>query len=208
MNKTETKKKCSNILNSGIDNFTLGEDFDFLCDLFKQHPRYKSKTKGQNIVCIKVKRAGRYNTKCFYIVREDGTETDISVYTCIDGKEIKIKDINMACRDAIDPLIYKMRKSVKLPFVCPVSGVIVNSMNDVHIDHYDLDFKDVVSRWIEENGGEDEIYNYISDTNDNETVTYFVNPEIKKNFIDFHNLNTHLRAIHKQANLTIRKKKN
>ena len=47
MNKTETKKKCSNILNSGIDNFTSGEDFDFLCDLFKQHPRSLLSTKNR-----------------------------------------------------------------------------------------------------------------------------------------------------------------
>lgn len=208
MNKTELKKKCSNILNSSIHSLIEGEDFDFLCNLFKKHPEYELKTKGQKIVGITVKKADRYNTKCFYIIREDGSETDISFNSCIDCDNRKKKDINNACRDAIEPIIFAKRKEVVLPFKCPISGEMINNMNDVHIDHYNLDFKDVVSRWINIEGGVDTVHKYVCNTTDNKTVTCFTDSNIKNSFINFHNKNTHLRAIHKKANLTRKKKGN
>lgn len=35
MNKTEIKNKCRQILNSGVASLESGEDFEFLCNVFK-----------------------------------------------------------------------------------------------------------------------------------------------------------------------------
>lgn len=55
MNKTEIKNKCRQILNSGVASLEGGEDFEFLCDVFKGHDDYESKTKGQRIRMISIK---------------------------------------------------------------------------------------------------------------------------------------------------------
>jgi len=56
MNKTEIKNKCRQILNSGVASLEGGEDFEFLCDVFKGHDDYESKTKGQRIRMISIKK--------------------------------------------------------------------------------------------------------------------------------------------------------
>lgn len=207
MNKTEKKNKCKGILNSGSDIVRDKEDFEFLCEIFKEHDEYELKIKGQKIIKISIKKSS-HGSKCFYITREDGTETDISYVSCLDSKKNKkLKDIRSACRETIVPLILKEREKLQFPFKCPLSGVIINSIKDVHIDHYDLDFKDVADLWIKENGGIENIYKYVCETKDNETVTYFTEENIKENFIKFHNEHTHLRAIYKRENLSTRKRK-
>lgn len=207
MNKTEKKNICKRILNSGVEELDSGENFEFLCEVFKGHDKYELKTKGQRIRKISIKKAS-YGTKCFYITREDGTETDISYVSCIESnKNKKIKNISSACRESIECIIKDLRHNLKFPFICPLSGFIIKSIKDVHIDHYDLDFKDVVSLWIDENGGVDNLHKYVCETKDNETTKYFTNKDIKENFIQFHNGHTHLRAIHKNENLSTRKRK-
>ena len=161
MNKTEIKNKCRQILNSEVTVLEGGEDFEFLCDVFKGHDEYELKTKGQRIRKISIRKV-TYGTKCFYITREDGTETDISFVSCLDSKKNKkIKDICAACRESIDYIIKDLREKLTFPLVCPLSGVVIKSIKDVHIDHYDLDFKDVVDLWIQKNGGVDNLQKYL-----------------------------------------------
>ena len=56
MNKTEIKNKCRQILNSEVTVLEGGEDFEFLCDVFKGHDEYELKTKGQRIRMISIKK--------------------------------------------------------------------------------------------------------------------------------------------------------
>ena len=137
---------------------------------------------------ISIKKA-TYGTKCFYITREDGTETDISFMSCLDSKKNKkIKDISAACRESIDYIIKGLRENLTFPLVCPLSGVVIKNIKDVHIDHYDLDFKDVVSLWIDKNGGVDNLHKYVCETKDNETTTYFTDEDIKERLLGMFNL--------------------
>lgn len=207
MNKTEKKNICKRILNSGKEVVDSEEDFEFLCEIFKEHDEYELKFKGQKIIKISIKKSS-YGSRCFYITREDGTETDISFVSCLESKKNKkLKDIRSACREAVEPLIIKEREKIQFPYKCPLSGKVMNSIKEVHIDHYDLDFKDVADLWINENGGIENIYKYVCETKDNETITYFTDDSIKESFIRFHNEHTHLRAIYKRENLSTRKRK-
>ena len=207
MNKTEKKNICKRILNSGKEVVDNRDDFEFLCNIFKEHDEYELKIKNQKIIKISIKKSS-YGSKCFYITREDGTETDISYVSCMDSKKNKkLKDIRSACRTAVEPLIIKEREKIQFPYKCPLSGIVMYSIKDVHIDHYDLDFKDVVDLWIQKNGGVDNLYRFVCETKDNETITYYTDESIKENFIKFHNEHTHLRTIHRKENLSTRKRK-
>ena len=111
MNKTEKKNICKRILNSGKEVVDNRDDFEFLCNIFKEHDEYELKIKNQK---ISIKKSS-YGSKCFYITREDGTETDISYVSCMDSKKNKkLKDIRSACRTAVEPLIIKEREDFSL----------------------------------------------------------------------------------------------
>ena len=88
MNKTEKKNICKRILNSGKEVVDNRDDFEFLCNIFKEHDEYELKIKNQKIIKISIKKSS-YGSKCFYITREDGTETDISYVSCMDSKKNK-----------------------------------------------------------------------------------------------------------------------
>jgi hypothetical protein len=207
--KKETKKslkeKCQKILHSYNGVVTSKEDFDFLMEVFKCHTEWEEKCKGQKIIRIEVGPAPGRPSKCFFIVREDGSKTDISYTHCINARtnDVQIKN---ACRNAIYPQIRDMKAKIKLPFVCPLSNMVVDSMDKVHIDHYDLDFNEVVEEWLKDKDKQ-AIFDNINKTEDNNTLTFFTSPEIVQDFIQFHNAHTHLRALSCQANLTRKRKK-
>ena len=95
-----------------------------------------------------------------------------------------------------------MMESIELPFVCPITGEVVYDKRDVHIDHYDMTFRQLFDEWVK---GKDieELYRMTLRSNkDNDTNTYFDNEEICNDFIEFHNKHTHLRAVSKRANLS------
>lgn len=75
-----------------------------------------------------------------------------------------------------------------------------------HVDHYNLNFADLVNKWIDINGIEN-ISKYLNKTIDNVLESTFNDQSITKNFIDFHNENTNLRLVSIKANLSILKLK-
>ncbi|MDL2212631.1 DCL family protein [Bacteroides sp. OttesenSCG-928-N06] len=208
MNKKERKAKCSAILNSCGEFVKSEEDFNFLLECFQMNPRiWKEKRKGQNIMAIGIGRSEIYGTKHFVIRREDGTTTDISYIKCIDGISPG-KEIREACRNAIDEaVILPLKKKLVFPMVSSISGNTLYSLNEVHIDHYDLEFEDVVKGWIEEKGGVKHLHQFINIPKDNCTVTCFTSEEIKEDFVQYHNAHTHLQVISESENLKKGKKK-
>ena len=204
LNKTQKKKVCKFILNN-TDRVVEGKYERFLVDrIFPGHPEFVKKV-GCGIDHIEV-RDDYFGKRCFYIVRTDGTFTDISYIESISPRS-KTVNIRNACRTAIFPIISDMRGRIDLPYTCPITGDIITDMNEVQIDHYDLTFKEVFDLWVKEKDL-DELASDIEISNvDGSTVTSFTDENIIKDFVDFHNKHTHLRAVSKRANLSILKRK-
>ena len=167
--------------------------------VFPNHPDWGKKV-GIGIDHIEVRPDG-YCGQCFFIVRRDGSFTDISFKAAISPPK-KITDVKRACRTAIWPIIAKMRESIELPFICPITGEVVRDRNDVHIDHYDLTFQEVFDEWVKGKDIERLHEMTLKSNKDDDTKTYFDNDEICKDFIEFHNRHTHLRAVSRKANLS------
>lgn len=145
-----------------------------------------------------------YGWKCFKIVRTDNTSTDISFMAALKPRTKK-QDLMKACRTAVIPIKNKVRNEVVLPYTCPITGTIITDIDNIHIDHYNHTFEIVFEMWIADKNI-DELHNKINKQTtgvDNGTRTYFVDDNIINDFIDFHNRNTHLRAISKKANLSM-----
>ena len=199
MNKTQKANKCREIIRN-TSMVVDDESAKFLLEqIFPNHPEWEKK-QGVGVERIEVRPDG-HGGRCFYIIRLDGSFTDISFVASISSPKKK-NDVIKACRSAIRPLIDKMRESIELPFVCPITGEVVYDKRDVHIDHYDMTFRQLFDEWVK---GKDieELYRMTLRLNkDNDTNTYFDNEEICNDFIEFHNKHTHLRAVSKRANLS------
>ncbi len=203
-NKEELTKICRFILYN-TDVVVEKKYSKFLIEnVFNRHPNWVHK-RGVGIKHIEV-RNNKYNQKSFYIVRTDGSETDISFVKSITYPN-KISRIMRACRTSVLPEILKIRNNIKLPFVCPITGETINDKHLIHIDHYDLTFEDLFYKWLD-GKNIDELYEKtLKSKEDNNIEPYFDDDEINKDFLEFHNNHTHLRVVSKTANLSILRKK-
>ncbi|MEJ2905053.1 DCL family protein [Pedobacter panaciterrae] len=208
MNKSQLKERAKAILN----NYPLGHIFDstgldykFLIRIFEGHPEYNIKS-GLGISEIYIGQGETYKTRCFFVKRVDGTNTDISYLRSVDGASSKISDIKAACRSAIKFVIDDVGLSVNYGIdSCLFTGEILTKEN-THIDHYDKPFDEVVNEWIK-HLNIDSVHSCINDgTKDNEFDVFFTSRELNEDFVLYHNRNTNLRAISKKANLSLLKK--
>lgn len=207
--KTELTKLCRYILYH-TNRFVNKRSEHILVSLVLcNHPEWERK-RGCGIDHLEV-RNDNYGGKCFWIIRLDGTETDISFTTSIrysNGVDYKYKldTISRACRNAILPEILNLRNNIKLPFICPITGETIYDKHFIHIDHYDMCFQDLFNLWMK---GKDINKLYMctrSSSTDGDTKTWFDDKDINDDFIKFHNLHTHLRVVSKIANLSILRK--
>ncbi len=198
MTQKEITNRCKLILNKTPFNQSIEskEDFEFLLYAFSLSPYFEMKTQGQRIVDFQKRNSKTFNTPCFFLMREDGSCTDIS-YSKIFRKAPKTDDVLAALRTAIDPIISKFRYSFK-PF--EYEGRFIERVEDADVDHYNLKFREFASIWIEENGGVDELFKKVNSTEDGCTKTYFVDEKLNEDFRAFHQLHTHLRFLPKEIN--------
>ena len=204
MTKKEMTNRCREILNS-TSKVVDKSSADFLINnIFPNHLRWKNKV-GVGIDHIEVRPDGHYG-KCFYLVRVDGTRTDISFVKSITPEE-PIDYVNRACRTAVEGEIRELRESITLPYTCPITGEIIWDMSNIHIDHFDLTFDELFNEWIKDKDINELYKKTLDSSKDNNTITYFDDEEIIKDFVEFHNNHTHLRAVYKKANLGELKKK-
>jgi len=81
--------KVKEIMNSRSDGEQLkpeGTDFKLIKALLDYHPKGAEKSKG--MTGIKVAKSQQGDSRCFYMVKEDGADEDVSVKKCIDAIEL------------------------------------------------------------------------------------------------------------------------
>ena len=86
--------------------------------------------------------------------------------------------------------------------ISSISSTQITNIHDLHIDHYDKTFNELVVEFINQEGRE-YLFSKINMGEQNSPHTRFINSEIDNKFISFHNANTHLRAITKKENLSL-----
>jgi len=201
MTKKEMKQRMSEILKAPAHECT-GKEYDFALDVLKRHHDWSEKSKRQKVRIFT--KPATYGTKCFWLVRQDGTATDISYLQALNGKPSNRQDIAKACRHAVKDVIEIARQKVKLGIDrCPYTNEVLTAGN-LHIDHYNLKFAELVSYWIELHG-EDRLLAEIDPGGDGQMEVKFASQSMANKFVKFHNSNTNLRAVSATANLKILK---
>ena len=204
--KESLKEKCKKILNSYKNGDRLNLfDEEFMISFFMQLAKSK-KLKGQNIVAIYVRKSTHFRNQQFWIKREDGTETDISYLSCIDPPK-PIDEIKAACRRAVESIITEYKFKHVYPTTSDLSGQSIVCLDEAEVDHYDMDFVELVNNWVSLNGGEEKVHSKINETEDGSEKTEFTDRALVESFIQYHNSHTHLRLITIEENRKRKKKK-
>lgn len=217
MTYTEFKKQCEAIPRShNIGESTTPEETNHLNSFFRlHHPDWYLKTKGEEVIRYDIRNSGTFGTKCLYLVTENST-TDIGFRGCLknvpSNKAYMDFNIKAACRNAINkPIISPLRKKYELKLLAgekiksELSSQEIKTMHDLHIDHYDKPFKDIVDDFINQEGRES-LFSKINMGEQDSPTTRFMDSEIINKFISFHNANTHLRVITRKENLSLARK--
>ena len=153
--KTEAKKFARNILARSDDGEIItGLDDLFLRDLVALHHEAATKI-GCGIAHFTAQRDPVWgNTRHFLIVRTDGSSTDVSFHTCIDGSNAR-RDVFHALRHAVADQVVSFQQAAfasdVLP-ICPYTGEIL-TISDAHVDHTPPDtFFALATHWMQHKG--------------------------------------------------------
>ena len=153
--KKAAKDFIRTILSRHQDDETIfGDDSEFLHDLIQLHPEAASKVGcGVSHFTTRVDPVWK-NGRHFVLVRTDGSSTDFSFISCVDGKNTR-KDAIKALRNSVyeQTMGFKMDaySCEELP-VCPYLNAPIE-YSDAHVDHVPpITFKSLVDSWLSESG--------------------------------------------------------
>lgn len=198
------KEKALNVIeNHREDQFiSEPEDVKTLLKFFKYHPEFHNKFKSGFKFFIKRKNKD-WGNMCIYIINNQDEEIPISKNFRPNYTETKKDRCLKALRESVQPIINKKRISFSKGQICEISGVKINSKKDLHIDHHNLDFIDIVIDWMDKYDiSYTNLFDYVEKIG---TKHHITDEKIKNNFIKFHNSNTTLRYVTKDANLKKKK---
>jgi hypothetical protein len=176
-----------------------GEDHQFLMDLIERHPEALYKI-GDGVDYFKVKLnspVGWRPTSGFWIKRIDGSEMDFSYKSCLDQKTKTLeKQLYDACREAIrEDLMhakswyFEKYQDEDRKVVCELSGEKVG-WKQAEIDHIaPFTFKVVFHAFLDilDATGNKIDAGWLTSRNDARLVTEFLNDDIRKMWVKFHN---------------------
>lgn len=179
-----------------------GADFDRLLELISLHPEAYDKI-GVGIYSFTVGRDKLYGTtRCFYLHRFDGSDTDFSFHQCIKGNDPDT-DRRNALRAAVQDQIFLFRDNILASGVirCQYTGEVLNAMNS-HVDHTKprtLAF--LICDWLTQNNLVlSDIQ--ITPTMDNQFVASMTDELQKRSWCEYHRNNADLRLLSIKGNLS------
>lgn len=201
--KMALKEYVQDILNSYPHRKPLSkEHFDFMLEILDRHPNSLEKV-GLGVKFMDIRENGYgKNSRGFWIVRNDDTETDFSYLKCLNpptGHNI----FSSACRKIVRPEIDRFRdrffEQARTP-TCPITGKNV-SPKSCHVDHAPpLTFARIVSGFISlynVNVDDPSIFN---PSEDGVIGNNLSNKMMIRDFVTFHNCFASLRVTSIEAN--------
>lgn len=179
------------------------EDSRYLHDLIAIHPEAETKI-GCGISHFSVGTETRFRrTRHFMIYRTDGTSTDVSFKSPIEGRNPR-RDRLEALRRAIEDQILEFRRKAfdsEERILCPLRGVPITPKS-YHIDHEPpVIFVRLVDQWLELQAMELEDLE-ITPPTDNQIVTEMTNEVQISSWRNFHKERAKLRLLSPRANLS------
>lgn len=139
----------------------------------------------------------------FWIIRTDGTETDFSFMECLRPSK-RIDKFKNACRAAISPFMARIKQDYwagRASAICPLTGAAM-TFDDSHVHHAGAnDFAAIVEAFIAHEGLDLEAVE-LSGATDSVIGDRFIDLELERRFVDFHNSRADLQVVSKFGNLS------
>lgn len=201
-----TKKAITERVRQILYRYPLGgrldeDDLAFMSSLLLRHTESTRKIRG-GVAAMKVMPA-TYGTRCFFLVRHDGSETDFSFVNCISGKA-PLQDLRQAMRASIQDQSWALRDATfaREPVIqCPVTGTWITS-SEAHVDHAPPNtFERLLGRFLLERGLEPDSIALGGD-DDGEMECYLVDPALRADWSAWHAARAQLRVVSAKANLS------
>lgn len=203
-----TKKQAKEFFRSIRDRYEDGcrvgeEDDRYLRDLIAIHPEAAMKV-GCGIDHFTVETERQFGrTRHFQIHRTDGSSTDVSFHSAIDGRNVR-KDRLEALRRGVEQQIVAFKQAAFFSGTsksCPLRGIPITE-DSYHIDHEPpRTFVRLVDEWLAEEGIRIEEIE-ITPPADNQIVTEMTSPEQSQSWQSYHLKNAKLRLLSPIGNLS------
>jgi hypothetical protein len=177
------------------------DDFAFMSSLLLRHTESTRKI-GVGLAKMKVM-PGLHKTRCFFLIRIDGTESDFSFVNCINGKA-PLQDLRTAMRFAVQDQSRALRDAAfsrARVLTCPITGAVITSA-EAHVDHIPPDtFERLVDRFLLEHGV-DPTTVALGGDGDGEMQCYLVDDAFRTTWTEYHRAHARLRIVSVRANLS------
>ncbi|MFH4432823.1 DCL family protein [Vibrio diabolicus] len=180
--KEALKKKLKAFLKGDNEgDITHPQLIDKLSYLLMLHPDAERKI-GSGINGFKVERNYQGSGKSFVVIRKDYSEERFSYKSCIDGTVATRRSMALeALRFCVRSQMADYRSSIVLPTECGITGKVINSISELHIDHVEP-FSVLVKQFCKEYG----ISLCDLETSSNGETLALLSKEIEGNFQDYH----------------------
>lgn len=202
--KTAAKEFARGIIARHADGQTImGEDDLFLRDLVSIHPEAATKI-GCGVAHFTTRRDPVWRSnRHFQIVRNDGSETDVSFHVCIDGTNER-GDVFAALRHAVCEQVISFQRAAfasGVPPVCPYTKQSL-TVADAHVDHTPPDtFFAIATRWMQVAALAISDIPLVENA-DNQWLRTLRDPAHSVAWSSFHRAHARLRIISRPANLS------
>lgn len=206
--KTELADCVRSILADSPLNTPLnGESADIVSSLFEMHPEAETKIgSGIGHIEIRINNEFSKSSRGFWIVRTDGTETDISYKKCLEGEVAYRNQFIRACRATIKPHIEHFRREffrVALMPTCCLTGEPLRP-DACHVDHTPpYTFERIIDAFAALNGLDLNAPGLCVTGMDGWLLPSLADDILRDKFVQFHNTFAQLRVISVPANVSI-----
>ena len=150
-----------------------------------------------------------WSSSGFWVVRQDGTETDFSYIDAVRGQpKGRSRDFYGACRQAVALDLIQAKKQAFAQYgddegrvECELTGMLV-TIDDAHLDHAWPNFSHLVSGFRAARGWSRDIPDgVVSDPADGQMIPTFIDDSVAEAFRAFHHDQAILRILSATANL-------
>lgn len=209
--KAEIRERCRAILKQTADGGLVPmEDLPFLLELFQYHDEWATKSDG--VVVGVAARKTEQGTRCFDLVRRNGTCEDISFVHCVDLLPTvrsssrlpqALKDYRNAAREAVTPQVRAFRDAaLGSPCICPITGEVL-TRDTVSVDHTPPQTFDRLLFTFSHAEGINPLE--VEVRSHQGTVPIFEDTQMSNRWCDFHAAHAQLRLLSRLGNLQLPK---
>lgn len=203
-NKTRVVEYAKAVLNESPLGELTGEARSVMAEIFSFHPEADTKF-GVGISKIEIRINYDYGSasRGFWIVRLDGSETDISYKKCFQSERVYRNQFLSACRFAIKEHVNAFRDDffrLAVKPTCALTGVPITP-NNSHVDHAPpYTFSRIVESFVVLNGLNIDSPGLCLSGFDGLLIPTFADSLLRDKFVQFHNNLASLRVISASAN--------